>query len=270
MNYKLLVVDIDGTLVDKRLAVSSENREALAKASDSGIQVSLCTGRVARACTNIFNQLSLDGYHIFSDGALVANPDITEEIYVQSLSQTVVKQAIEFANLNDIDLDIYSTTGYFVERETWSAIAHRQFFGIEPTIADFTSLWERESIIKVGLAATSAQEGDKARNFCLHFDGSFHFSWVRTPAYPDVDFINAVAPGVSKGRAVGVLASYLGITLAEVVAIGDGLNDISLLSTAGLAIAMGNAPDEVKAVADYVTLDVEHNGLAAAIERFLL
>ncbi len=56
----------------------------------------------------------------------------------------------------------------------------------------------------------------------------------------------------------------------EIMAIGDGANDISLLSSVGLAIAMGNAPDEVKAVADYVTLDVDHSGLAAAIEKFLL
>jgi hypothetical protein len=62
----------------------------------------------------------------------------------------------------------------------------------------------------------------------------------------------------------------LGVSLSEIVAIGDGTNDIPLLSLVGLAIAMQNAPDEVKAVAHYVTLDVDHSGLAAAIERFLL
>jgi hypothetical protein len=62
----------------------------------------------------------------------------------------------------------------------------------------------------------------------------------------------------------------LGVSLSEIVAIGDGVNDIPLLSLAGLAVAMDNAPDEVKAVAHYVTLDVDHSGLAAAINRFLL
>ena len=65
------------------------------------------------------------------------------------------------------------------------------------------------------------------------------------------------------------LAAHLEVPLSEVIAVGDGTNDISLLTTAGLAIAMGNAADEVKAVADYVTLDVDHNGLAAAIEAIL-
>ena len=71
------------------------------------------------------------------------------------------------------------------------------------------------------------------------------------------------------GKALEALAVPLGITLAEVIAIGDGVNDISLLSAAGLAVAMGNAPDEVKKVADYVTLDAGHNGVAAAIDKFL-
>ena len=60
------------------------------------------------------------------------------------------------------------------------------------------------------------------------------------------------------------------MSLDEVIAIGDGPNDIPLLTSAGLAVAMGNAPEELKAVADYVTLDIDHSGLAAAIERFLV
>ncbi len=268
--YKILIVDIDGTLVGNDGIISAENSEALAKVRDSGIRVSLSTGRSSQACGDIIDQLSLDGYHIFFDGALVANLELSKEFYVQPLSQAVVKEAIEFAHSNDIDLDIYSTTHYFVERETWSAVAHRQFFNIKPTVVDFTNLWERERIIKIGLVATSAQERDKTKLFCSNFDRRCHLSWARTPAYLGVDFINVVAPGVSKGKALEELASHLGISLSETMAIGDGANDISLLSTAGLAVAMGNALDEVKAIADHITGDVDHNGITAAINKFLL
>jgi hydroxymethylpyrimidine pyrophosphatase-like HAD family hydrolase len=79
-----------------------------------------------------------------------------------------------------------------------------------------------------------------------------------------------VAPDVSKGKALEALASFLGISLTEVMAIGDGINDIPLLSSVGLAVAMDNASDELKAVADHVTLDVDHHGVAAAINKFLL
>ncbi len=269
-NYKLLVVDVDGTLIGKDGTISAEDREALAKASNLGIPVSLSTGRVPQACLAFINQLSLDGYHIFFDGALVSNPKQGKEVYVQPLNKTVVRQAVEFAHSNDVYLELYSATHYFVERETWATDIHHQFFGLQPTVVDFTKLWNRERIIKGELMTSSPQEAVQARSFHLQFNDSLHFSWVKTPAYPGVDFINLVDPGVSKGRALEALASHLGISLTEVIAIGDGTNDISLLSCAGLAIAMGNAPDEVKAVADYITLDVEHSGLAAAIERFLL
>jgi len=265
-----LVVDIDGTLLDKNGAISAEDKDALARAGDLGIQVSLSTGRVIQACSGIINQLSLDGYHMFFDGALVANPGKGEEVYVKPVSEECVRQAIEFAHRNEIDLDLYSATRYFIERETWATDIRRQFFGLQPTIVDFTQLWQRERIIKGTLVVFSAEEKARADSFYLHFKSSLNFSWTKTPAYPGVDFINVIAPEVSKGKALEALASFLGIPLTEVIAIGDGANDISLLSKAGLAIAMGNAVDEVKAVADYVTLDVDHSGVAAAINRFLL
>ena len=270
MKYKILVVDVDGTLVGRDGSISAEDREALAKTRQLGIQVSLSTGRVTQACSGIINQLSLDGCHIFFDGALVSGPAEDKEVYVQPISQEAVKQTVEFAHLNDISLELYSTTHYFVERETWASDIRRQFFGIEPTVVDFTKLWNRERIIKGGLTTSSAQEIAKARSFCLHFDGSLHFTWTKTPAYPDINFVNVLAPEVSKGKALAALASHLGVSLDEVIAIGDGTNDIPLLTSAGLAIAMGNAPNEVKEVADYVTLDIDHSGVAAAIEKFLL
>jgi len=268
--YKLLVVDIDGTLVGIDGVISRENREALAKVRDTGIQVSLSTGRSVQSCTGILNQLSLDGYHIFCDGALAFNPDNSAEIYSQPLDKTLVKQAVEFANLHDVDLELHTATHYFSRRETWSTQAHREFFGVEANIGDFHRIWEREKIIKGGMVSRNPEEEAKARRFHLEFDGALIFSWVTTPAYPDVYFINVIAPGVSKGRALEALASYLKVDLGEVMAVGDGANDIPSLSVAGLAVAMGNAPEEVKAVADYTTLDVASNGLAAAISRFLL
>jgi Cof subfamily protein (haloacid dehalogenase superfamily) len=268
--YKLLVVDVDGTLVDKNGNISSEDREALAKVQELGIRVSLSTGRVVQACFEIINQLSLDGYHIFFDGALVNNPSQDKEVYVQPIDSMVVSQAVEFVHLNDIYFELYSATNYYIERETWATEIRRQFFNLEPTVGDFTDLWKHERFIKAQLITASPQEIAKARSFCLEFNGRLGFSWGRTPAYPGVDFINVVSPEVSKGKALEALASHLGIPLSEVMAVGDGLNDIPFLSVAGLAIAMEDAPDEVKEVTDYVTLDVDHNGLAVAVNKFLL
>jgi len=269
MKYKLLVVDVDGTLLGRDGSISVDNSEALAKVRQSGVGVSLSTGRVPRACLNIIKQLSLDGYHIFFDGALVSNPNQSQEVYIQPLNKLIVPEVIEFARQNDIYLELYSATRYFVERETQATDIHRQFFALEPIVIDLTKVINQERIIKAELMTFTPDDVAKARSFSLHFHDRLHFSGVRTPSYPGVEFINVVDPGVSKGKALAALVSHLGISTAEVMAIGDGTNDIPLLSSVGLAVAMDNAPDEVKAVAHHITLDVDHNGLAAAIKKFL-
>jgi len=273
MKYKLLVTDIDGTLLGRDGSISVGDKKALAEVNDSGIKVSLSTGRTLLSAMKIINQLPLDGYHILFDGALVFNPSRNEEVYAQPINKALVKEAVEFARLHGINLELYSTSQYFVERESWASDIRREYFGIYPTLVDFTDIWERERIIKGTVAVHSAEEKAGAESLCRQFRDDLkelHFSWTTTPAYPGVDFVNIVAPGVSKGEALEALASYLGIPLTEVMAIGDERNDVSLLAAAGLAVAMGNAADEVKAVADYVTLDVDHSGVAAAINKFLL
>jgi Cof subfamily protein (haloacid dehalogenase superfamily) len=268
MKYKLLVVDIDGTLVGREREISADNRKALDEARRLGVGVVLSTGRAVLACRSILDQLALDGQHIYFDGALIWGRG--EEVYAEPLDRGVVKEAVDYARSLKINLELYSASHYFVEGETWSTDAHRHFFGIEPTIVDFTDLWEKERIIKGGLASVNAEQVAKAREFYNQFENRLHFSWAHSPAFPDVEFANVVAPEVSKGRALEALVSHLGISLSQVMAVGDETNDISLLSCAGLAVAMDNAPDEVKEVADHITLDVDQSGLAAAVERFLL
>ena len=95
------------------------------------------------------------------------------------------------------------------------------------------------------------------------------FSRTITPAYPEVDFINVLDNRVSKGQALNTLAAHLGIPIAQVAAIGDGTNDISMFRDVGVAIAMGEANAEVKAAAHWVTSGVDENGVSAAIDRFL-
>ncbi|MBA7614329.1 Sugar phosphatase YidA [subsurface metagenome] len=268
MNYRLLVVDIDGTLLGGEGGISAEDKEALTAARQAGVKVCLSTGRAAQGCWSIVNELSLDGYHIFFDGALVSGPD--KEVYVEPLEKRVVKEVVEFVQQNDIYLELYSATDYFVEKENWATEIHRQYFKLEPMVVDFSGLGGGKKFMKGGLVTRSDEEVAKAKSFRSRFDRSLRFSVARSPAYPGVEFINVLAPEVSKGKALTALASHLMVSLSEVMAIGDGTNDISLLSISGLAVAMGNAPDEVKAVAHRVTEDVGRSGVAAAVEKFLL
>jgi len=269
MKYKLLVLDIDGTLVGKNTIVSAENKAALKRATARGVTVSLCTGRAPQGAAIVLNQLGLDGYHTCFDGALVINPESRGTIFSQVLDQKALKQAIEWSRTNNLDLDLYTATEYFAERETWSTTVHRQFFSVAPVIKRFEDINGKENIIKIGTVARSKDDSQKVTEFQNQFKGKFNFTRVRTPAYPEVDFINVVSTLVSKGRAVLELAAYLKIEQREIIAIGDGPNDISLLETAGFAIAMPHAPDELKAIADYITTDVEENGVAEATNKYL-
>ncbi len=268
MKYKLLIIDVDGTLLGKSGTISTVDKDAVAKALRSGVKVSLSTGRVPQACVKIINELSLDGYHMFFDGAWVGNLK-GDEVCAQPLKKEVVKRAVEFARIIDIYLELYSATQYFIEKETWATKVHRDFFGLTPTKTDFTTLWDKERIIKGELFVSSPQEETEAKTFQERFSDRLRFSWANTPAFPCVYFVNVVDPAVSKGKALEALVKHLGVAMEEVAAIGDGINDIPLLSTAGLAVAMGNASDELKAVADFVTLDVEQGGLAAAVDKIL-
>lgn len=268
--FKLLVIDVDGTLINKYGEISPENCEALDMVRALGLKVSLSTGRSPQSSRRFIEKFSLDGYHIFFDGAMVSHFHTGEIVYAQAVARELVEKVSLFAQDHDIYLELYSPTHCFASYENWWTDADSSFFGIEPQIGDLAGIWEQEDIMKGQLVMKSSDEKALAENLCRHFAGSLEFSEVKSPTYPDATFINILAPGVSKGKALEALALRQRIPPDKVVAIGDWINDIPLLQKAGLGIAMGNAHNELKKVADYVTLDVEEHGLTAAIEKFLL
>ncbi|KTB48852.1 Cof-type HAD-IIB family hydrolase [Dehalogenimonas alkenigignens] len=267
---KLVVVDLDGTLINSRGQISSADKTVIAAAKSGGIAIALSTGRVVDACRQYIADLSLDGAHIFFDGALIYNPTQNTTIALQPIDPGLLAAAVRFARANSIYLELYALDRYFVEEINWADAIHREFFGLRSTHVNFDEIIGRELIIKCELMIHNQDEELKARLFLDHFTGSLRGSVARTPAYPNVKFINVVNPAVSKGTALVKLAAYLNLDLDQVMAIGDGINDLSLLGTAGLAVAMGNASDELKACADFVTSSVDLSGVALAISRFVL
>ncbi len=267
---KLVVVDIDGTLLIRANEISPANLHALDEVQRRGVQVSLCTGRAIPAARTVLEQLNLDGYHIFSDGALVMNPRSGDGLYARTIPHDLLCRAARFARASGIFFDAYSATECFAEQESWVTQLRREYFKVSPRIIDFAALPASEKVIKGTLVVRTEKEKAAASRFRQEFDGQLDLSLSKTPAYPDVDFINVVAPGVSKRAALGALTAHLGISPAEVMAIGDGPNDLPILTVVGLAVAMGNAAPEVKAAAHHVTEDVEHDGVAAALKKFVL
>ena len=267
--YKLLVTDVDGTLLGADGQVSDENREAIQELAGRGVPVSLCTGRSIMSCRGILDRLGLQqNYHVFYDGALVATADGQEPVHSVCLPPELVKEMVEFAAGNGIDLELAALYGSFSERETWSAHIKPSLFNHPVAIGPLNGVWERESIIRVSLTVREPGDKERADLFTTRFKNDLVISPAHSPEFPEVTFLNLLLPGLSKGKAIEALASHLGITTDEVVAVGDWLNDLPMLETAGLAVAMGNAHEDVKAVADYVTLTAAEHGLAYAIRRF--
>jgi Cof subfamily protein (haloacid dehalogenase superfamily) len=268
--YKLLVLDIDGTILDKHGNISETDFRALQEIRRSGIGISLCTGRAAGSCTQILGKLSLGGLHIFCDGALVCDSSQKTEIYVKPISEEILRLICIKASDYHLPIELYSSTNLYIENETWISDIQRNFFGIYPRVVKFDSIFTRQRIIKAGLIVSSPEEDDRARSLGEELKDELYFSWARTPAYPGMSFINITTLGVSKGEALEILAAHLKIGLEDVMAFGDGSNDISLLKKAGFSVAMENAPDELKSVADFITSNVEQSGVARALSKFLL
>ncbi len=270
MNYKLLVIDVDGTLIDSQGSVSSSDIEAINKAVAKGVKIALSTGRVPRACGQLLKDLNLNGCHIFFDGALVIYPDTNQTIYTQNINREHVTGVVDFVRSSDTYLELYTIDKFFAEKANWTDEIHKEFFGISIDLEDLDYISLNNDILKMETIAKTPIEFEKADLLKQQFRDVLRFSIARSPAFPGVDFINILHPGASKGNALVKLAEHLGIHLDQVVAVGDGLNDISLIKKAGVGIAMGNAFSEVKQVADGITASVGGGGVARVVEKYFL
>lgn len=273
VDYKLLVLDVDGTLLNGQNIISDEDKNAIDEARNRGVRVALCTGRVNQASKSILTRLELDGYHIFSDGAVVGSADNKKTIYAKTIDGALAKQLAEYVHAKKITtIDFFTPTNDYVEPETqpWVTEIRRKFFGLDPQVTDFSKLCEKEKIIKATHMVASEKDKQLSEDFQAQFGDKLRFSPTTNASYPELAFINIINPAVSKGEALKVLITYLGLSSEECIGIGDGVNDISLLLGVGLGIAMGNAPDELKKIAKHVTLNVEHSGVAAAVRKFIL
>jgi len=270
MKYKLLVIDVDGTIVDGSGNICRRDITAINKATEKGVKVALSTGRVPLACNTILAELNLNGNHIYFDGALVYNPGLGDRIHCQPVNRGSVLKAIEYSRDTDTYLELYTHDKFYADKSNWTDEVHKKFFGVSIQLEDLVKIGRTEDVLKMETIARSPGEYDKASAIQQWFGDSLRFSIARSPAFPGVDFVNIIEPGTSKGSALVKLAGHLDIDLDDVIAVGDGLNDLSLIETAGFGVAMGNAFQEVKSVADWITDNVEAGGVARVIEEFIL
>jgi hydroxymethylpyrimidine pyrophosphatase-like HAD family hydrolase len=272
LGYRLLALDVDGTLLDSASMLRPRVRAAIRRAAAAGCTVALATGRRYSAAVEVATMLDLDVPLILHNGSVVQRACTGEVVATTPLSADVahsVATTVATAGSQVIAFPL-PTRGEIVL--TGPADLDGELAAIY--LADCGLLVERRPLDDlfegVGPLTLVAMDGEArldalqtaliARTDCRITRNTFPL-WGRMFHVLDV-----LAPGCSKAAAVAALADRLGVALADVVAVGDHWNDVEMLEVAGLGIAMGNAPPGVQARADRVTATCDADGLALALE----
>jgi Cof subfamily protein (haloacid dehalogenase superfamily) len=269
VDYKLLVLDVDGTLIGRGAYPTPRVAEAVAEAQARGVSVVLGTGRATEACYHLLRHLYLEGLHIFFDGAAVVEWPSNEIIFLQALPPRAAQRLIELSRESNLFLEIYAHDFYFIEQDGALAEHQRQKLQIFPLITDLMSLVNRVKMVKGQLLAVNAEEKQRADLITKEMNTLCKMSWSLDPSN-NIHFGNAISRHVSKGSALRDIIEYLAIDAGQVLAIGDSFNDLPVFEVAGAKVAMGNAPESLRQIADWVAPTVEDDGVAAAIEKFIL
>ncbi|MDY0393257.1 Cof-type HAD-IIB family hydrolase [Virgibacillus halophilus] len=241
-NIKLIALDMDGTLLDKEDKISSRNKQAIKQAQEQGVTVVLSTGRFLKTCFPYAEELGLSSYLVTSNGG-----------QIWTMDQELVEEHI----LETKSIEKMYAIGKEADIAMWLVSAEDVYHNELPE--DYqTREWLKFGCVTDDLAKLDSVVAQVAKIGDLEITNSM----------PNNMEVNPI--GVNKANALKTVCKKLGITMDQVLAAGDSLNDIKMIEQAGLGVAMGNAQDAVKQAADFVTEDHDQDGVAKAIAHYVL
>ena len=271
LKYKMLVTDMDYTLLNKEKKVSDRNREALKKAIEKGVHMVVATGRIYTSARIYARLLGLDTPIIASNGAIIK--DASKTIFKDILSQDTVREMLRLCHKYGIYCHFFTENTIYSEKLINVSLRYTEwnkYMGEEDQVKirivdDGEEIIEaaKSEVLKAVVFDDDDEKIQKLR------DGIMETGIVSVSQSMKHN-LEVMNKGVTKGNAVRILAQLYGINREEVIAIGDNENDISMIEYAGLGIAMGNAEECLKRAADHVTGDYQEDGVAEAIEKFIL
>jgi len=269
MNYKLLAVDMDGTLLTSEKKISPATLNKLAELSRRGVYVVVSTGRGLAELAEYQDATDLMKYGILISGSIVYDFINRKPLTVYRVADEVIDKIIDaglaegaMIHLITVDKSIAAERDISRMENFHMAIYKSMFDKICVRCDDFKN-YVRENpgeVIKVNLYHTSLESRNRNVERLKKFDLNLTFA--------ESFNLEATPKNISKCSGLIELCKVLNIGVDECVAVGDGFNDVEILQTAGIGAAMGNASDEIKKIADYVTDDNDHDGIVKVAEKF--
>lgn len=264
--YKLIVLDLDGTLTNSKKEISPNNKEVLMRAQQMGVKIALASGRPTPGIVKLARELELHNYGGFilsyNGGKII---DCTNEttVYQNTLPDHILPHLYQTANEFELSIIRYeddnilteTTDDQYIDYESWLCSMNIKI------VDDFTGHIQQSTpkCLMLGDGEKVARVIDKVRD-----------------RFPDLSitssepfFLEVMPQGVDKALSLARLLDHLNIDRTQMIACGDGLNDLSMIKFAGLGVAMANAHPQVKEAASYITLNNDNDGVAHAIERFI-
>lgn len=265
--YKLVAIDMDGTLLREDKSVSLRTKKAIQKAKDKGVHVVLASGRPIEGLKNYLNEFKMvtdEDYVLSFNGAVVKNTKTNEIIKNNTLKGIDLTYLYALSKELGVNIHAFSKAGCITPVVTKYSQVEGDINGIPVIVTDYENIKPEEDIIKIMMVdePNILEEAIKK----LPQEVYEKYTVVRSAPF-FLEFLNKEA---NKGEGVKALADYLGIKREQVICIGDAGNDRHMIEFAGLGVAMGNAFEEIKEIADYVTYTNEEDGVAHVIEKFII
>jgi hydroxymethylpyrimidine pyrophosphatase-like HAD family hydrolase len=269
---RAIFVDVDGTLVGAVNSVSPAVRAAVCAARDRGCEIVVCTGRSRFTAEGVAEQLGEPGYLVTLNGSVALHLGTNEVLVREVLSIETALRAIRAMISLDAQVYVYEDA-LLPDPEQARVLYHPDLpigpWAVPPRYRPYPGITEGLPYEPVCVNAYGPREQIRQVSKALRAMLGPEIDLIHTGT-ARYDGVEAFASGVSKMRGAAVVAERLGVAPEEILAIGDHANDVEMLAWAGIGVAMGNALPEVKEAANWVTADLEADGVARAIEKFVL
>ena len=274
MEYKLIAIDMDGTLLSNRHEIPEYNKEMIKRATKAGVKIAITTGRLFASARKYSELIGVETPIIASNGAYIREKDREEIIYESKLTRKQFDEILSV--IKKYDFTVYMNTSDTVISEGIVPDDH----AYKLVNNELDDAWKIKFVEKTSFEEVYDQFSNDILKFICIEERETRDELMKAKAelaqFEDLEVVSSwdnnfevMAQGTSKGKAVEKLAQVLGIKREEVICIGDSENDLSMVQYGGLGVAMGNAIDIVKENADYITDTNTNAGVGKMIAKFI-